>query len=230
MGDHSRQNESPPVWAQQRSANYTPSPLCCTPIPQDAKQLGSAFNQIAYGEVMQAAVRDYVKVRRFDALRRQGRFLCGVYSQLAAPMSLLLAVFQIAATVQLHETAVQLSFTIRTLSFPRLNRSLATKRRKPTASRERAPLMWTTCWTTQVRVRAVSRAAGWGWRLVAGAVDRATFATIAVHHPPQSVQARARATQTHTNRARAVACGPHRRHEAGGGEACGAGAQGARLL
>ncbi|KIZ03525.1 hypothetical protein MNEG_4440 [Monoraphidium neglectum] len=27
----------------------------------DAKQLGSAFNQIAYGEVMKAAVRDYAK-------------------------------------------------------------------------------------------------------------------------------------------------------------------------
>lgn len=31
---------------------------------QDAKQLGSALNTIAYGEVMKAAVRDYVKVRR----------------------------------------------------------------------------------------------------------------------------------------------------------------------
>lgn len=31
---------------------------------QDAKQLGSALNTIAYGEVMKAAVRDYAKVRR----------------------------------------------------------------------------------------------------------------------------------------------------------------------
>jgi hypothetical protein len=30
---------------------------------QDAKQLGSAFNTIAYGQVMEAAVRNYVKVR-----------------------------------------------------------------------------------------------------------------------------------------------------------------------
>ena len=40
---------------------------------QDAKQLGSAFKQIAYGEAMMAAIRDYSKVRvlLFSVCRRR---------------------------------------------------------------------------------------------------------------------------------------------------------------